>query len=269
MNVTPMTPTLTRIPHLLTGLLFLLASCSVNKARIDQSPATHFQARQAEGCFSLLDNATGEVTVYNMSWDTLRFTPGNTFHIPLSLFALESGISPSEKTLFSVSAADTSASIQTGFSRGYPGPFATIARRLGRDTLQQWLDSIGYGNRKLGVAPDSSWIDGSLRISPDEQLGLMKKLYFDQLPFRQSVQEKVRTLMHREDNSAYRLSFQSAAVADTGRRSIGWTLGWIEENRHVYFFVVFIRTAAAEAGAEAEAVLRNILRDYGFFQGKK
>ena len=77
--------------------------------------------------------------------------------------------------------------------------FQQIARSIGRDTLRAWMDSLQYGNKNLGTHIDSFWLDNSLKISPDEELGLVKKLYFHQLPFRVSVQDMVKKMMVQEN----------------------------------------------------------------------
>jgi beta-lactamase class D len=59
--------------------------------------------------------------------------------------------------------------------------YQEVARRIGQPTMQLWLDSIKYGNMKISRI-DTFWLDNSLLISPDEELGFVKKLYFDQLP---------------------------------------------------------------------------------------
>src|ERR1700754_4084313 len=66
-------------------------SCSVNKAKIDDDLKKYFDAKNVEGCFTMLNNSTGEVTVYNMAMDTERVTPASTFKIVNSLIGLETG----------------------------------------------------------------------------------------------------------------------------------------------------------------------------------
>jgi beta-lactamase class D len=111
-----------------------------------------------------------------------------------------------------------------------------VARRIGKDTMQQWLDSLHYGNMKIGNYVDSFWLDNSLKISPDEQLGLVKRLYFDQLPFQKRTQQIVRDVMIQESNTLYTLCYKTGWGFDEQSNSIGWMVGWIEENKHPYFF---------------------------------
>src|SRR6187401_2545741 len=72
-------------------LLLMVSSCSVNRARIDNSLKKYFDEQKVEGCFSMFNNIDGKVTVYNMALDTSRFLPASTFKIVNSLIGLEIG----------------------------------------------------------------------------------------------------------------------------------------------------------------------------------
>ena len=41
--------------------------------------------------------------------------------------------------------------------------------------MQHYLDAAGYGNRKVGSQVDLFWLDGTLRISADEQVEFLKQ----------------------------------------------------------------------------------------------
>jgi beta-lactamase class D len=47
-----------------------------------------------------------------------------------------------------------------------------------------------------------------------------------------------------------------------------WCTGWIEENRHVYFFVTYVESSQGSNNISAQ-ITRQILTQYEFFQGKK
>src|SRR5690606_2323226 len=66
-------------------------ACSVNKAKIDNNLKKYFDTRNVTGSFSMLNNATGGVTVYNMELDTMRYLPASTFKIVNTLIGLETG----------------------------------------------------------------------------------------------------------------------------------------------------------------------------------
>jgi beta-lactamase class D len=158
---------------------------------------------------------------------------------------------------------DTSVAGRVGFQQ--------LSSRLGKDTLKKWIDSLRYGNQQMGRDTTDFWFDNSLKINSDEQLGLLKKLYFDQLPFYPRPQLIVRRMMSGETNSNYQLRYKLARGINENGHAIGWVMGWVEENKHPYFFVVNLESAdpQKDLGAAGLSIARGILQQLGFFQGKK
>ncbi len=145
-----------------------------------------------------------------------------------------------------------------------------LARRIGRDTMKLWVDSLGYGNRDISGPIDSFWLNNHMKIKPDEELGLVKKLYFDQLPFFKRTQDIVQSVMLREQNSNYKLSYKTGTGTLENGHELGWMVGWIEENRHPYFFVLNIESTQSDRVAKVRLkLLRELLSHLGFFNGKK
>ena len=265
-------------------LLVSLFSCSVNKAKIDNSLKKYFDDSKVDGCFTLLNNADGKVTVYNMQLDTQRFTPASTFKIVNSLIGLQTGRITNDTMLIKwdgqvriFPGGDTAKDwnkdmgMTEAFKVSSVPYYQEVARRIGKDTMQQWIDSIGYGNKNISGPVDSFWLNNKLKISPDEQLGLVKRLYFDQLPFRKSVHEMVKGVMLQEDNTAYKLSYKTGWGYDEQNNNIGWMVGWIEENNHVYFFVTFVKGGPGDIDMKTirKNITTGILKQLGFFEGKK
>lgn len=254
----------------------LLASCNFNKASIDDNLKKYYDAYGVEGCFTFLNNNGGKITVYNMSLDTQRFLPASSFKIISSLIGLETGRITDENMIINWDGVrrkkewDRTMTMKDAFRVSNVPFFQEVVRRTGKETMQKWIDSLSYGNRDLSGPVDSFWLNNTLKISPDEQLGLMKKLYFDQLPFRKGVMETVRNLMVQEDKTAYKLSYKTGHALDGQNNQVAWVCGWIEENKHVYFFVNLVKTPKTEidAGAVSVKVTRDILKEYGFFEGK-
>ena len=84
---------------LFLALVFLFQSCAVNNAKIDNSLKKYFDEQGVEGCFTMLNNASGKITVYNMTLDTQRFLPASTFKIVNSLIGLQTGKILDEKMI--------------------------------------------------------------------------------------------------------------------------------------------------------------------------
>lgn len=260
-----------------TGILFI-AGCSVNKADIDNSLKKYFDAKKVEGCFTMLNNADGKIIVYNMELDTMRFTPASTFKVVNSLIALQTGIAPDEHFKINwdgivrpMKEWNKTMDMAEAFKVSSVPYYQEVARRIGHDTMKMWIDSLSYGNKNIEGPIDSFWLNNNLKISPDEQLGLMKRLFFDQLPFQKRVQEIVKQMMLREDNTLYKLSYKTGWGFDENKNNIGWLVGWIEENNHVYFFVTLIKSPDPDLDMRNIRldITKDILKQYGFFEGKK
>ncbi|MEO7523795.1 MAG: class D beta-lactamase [Ferruginibacter sp.] len=261
------------------SILFLfLSSCSVNKAKIDDNLKKYFDAKNVEGCFMMLNNTDGQITVYNAAFDTMRVLPASTFKIVNALIGLQTGAITDENMIIKWDGIKRSnkdwnkdMDMKEAFKVSSVPFYQEVARRIGRDTMQRWIDSLSYGNKNISGPIDSFWLNNQLKVSPDEQLGLLKRLYFDQLPFRKSAQQAVRDLMLQEDNTSYKLSYKTGWGFDEQNRSIGWVTGWIEENRHVYFFVTLVRSADKNIDMKRVRldVTKDVLKDMGFFEGKK
>jgi len=258
-------------------LLILISSCSVNRAKVDNSLKKYFDEYKVEGCFTFFNNADGKVTVYNMALDTMRFTPASTFKIVNSLIGLEIGRITDEKMVIKWDGIkrwneewNKDLSMEDAFKVSSVPYYQEVARRIGKDTMLHWLDSMQYGNMKIGTRIDSFWLDNSLKVSPDEQLGLVKRLYFDQLPFQKRTHQIVRDMMTQEDNTLFTLAYKTGLGFDENNNAIGWMVGWVEENKHPYFFVTLVKSADKNIDMKTVRlnITKGILKQLGFFEGK-
>jgi beta-lactamase class D len=266
-----------RIIISISTIVVILNSCSVNQAKIDTSLKKYFDSAKVDGCFSMVNNQTGAVTVYNMKLDTQRFLPASTFKIVNSLIGLETGKITDENMLIKWDGIkrwneewNKDLTMKEAFKVSAVNYYQEVARRIGKDTMKQWIDSLHYGNKNISGPVDSFWLNNTLKISPDEQLGLVKKLYFDKLPFQKRTQQIVRDVMLQENNTQYKLSYKTGWGFDEMQNAIGWIVGWIEENRHVYFFVTLVKSPDKNIDMTPVRmkILKSILTQYGFFKGE-
>ncbi len=267
-----------RITSTLLLSIIFISSCSLKKAKIDNDLKKYFDSRNVEGCFTMMDNSNGSITVYNMAMDTTRYTPASTFKIVNSLIGLETGRILDENMVIKWDGVkrwnadwNKDMDMKEAFKVSNVAYYQEVARRIGSDTMKRYIDTVSYGNKNITGALDSFWLNNKLKISPDEQIGLMKRLYFDQLPFRKSVQQTVRDVMLQEDNTAYKLSYKTGWGFDEQNNAIGWMVGWIEENRHVYFFATLVKSKERNFDMKPVriGITKDILKHYGFFEGKR
>ena len=239
----------------------------------------YFDEQKADGTFALFNNGNGRFTFYNLPrYRDSAFLPASTFKIVNSLVGLQTGVISGDNMVIkwdgvqrSNPAWNKDLSMYEAFRVSAVPYFQEVARRIGKDTMQHWLDTLSYGTVKIKGPVDSFWLDNSLKIKPDEQLGLVKRLYFNQLPFFTPYQETVKKAMLFEDKPAYRLSYKTGLGDKENGRQMSWIVGWIEENRHPYFFVLNMeaKDSTADLTNGGMTALRGILTQLGFFQGTK
>lgn len=260
-------------------LVVLLAACSPNNVFEDKSLGKYFTENKVEGCFSIMNNGTGRFTVYNLArYRDSLFLPASTFKIINSLIGLQTGKITSDSMVIKwdgikrpVDAWNKDLTMYEAFRVSAVPYYQEVARRIGKDTMQFWLDSLAYGTRKITSRIDTFWLDNSLKITPDEELGLVKQLYFDQLPFFKTYQEMVKRAMLMENNTNYRLGYKTgwSPWDPKTNKYTGWIVGWIEESNHPYFFVLNMESHDPNVDPAIRLkMLKDILKQLGFFEGK-
>lgn len=256
------------IIFVLVALVF--QNCSPNNVEENDSLGKYFEKEGVTGCFALLDNATNKFTIYNLDrYRDSAYLPASTFKIVNSLIGLQTGQIPSDTAVLEWNGEMTSRvecdrdmNMYEAFRVSCASWYQQMVKGIERDTMQRWLNTLEYGNKKISTI-DSFWLDNSLKIRPDEQLGLVKRLFFNQLPFHRINQEIVKRAMVFEDKSSYKLSYKTGLGVRENGNQIAWVVGWIEEYNHPYFFVLNIESADKNADLREVRmrILRNILKE--------
>ena len=255
-----------------------IAGCSLNNVKEEDTLKKYFDENKVNGCFGVYNNATNQFTIYNLRrYRDSSFLPASTFKIVNSLIGLQEGKIVNDSMVIKwdgvvrpVKEWNKDLSMYEAFRVSSVPYYQEVARRIGKERMQFWLDSLGYGSTKINSAIDTFWLDNSLKITPDEELGLVKKLYFNQLPFFKNNQETVKRAMLFENNANYRLAYKTGWGKREDGNQLAWVVGWVEENNHPYFFVLNFESAdpAADIPAIRMNILKNILTQLGFLKGK-
>lgn len=274
---------------LISGLFAILSLSACRDARIydHKEWGKYFEAEDIKsGGFMLRDHTHDAVHYYNLQHDTTHFTPASTFKILLSLAALELGVVQDDNFIIPFTGEvstkpewNKDLTLREAFKNSSEPYFKEVARRIGKERLQHFLDTVRYGNKTIGDSVATCWTDNSLKISADEQVGFLKKLYFNQLPFTDRTQRIVRSLMLHEDSNGRKLYYKTGWSSE--QKEI-WIVGFAEyamkikeqkgsmnksdERNYVYFFAQNFeipKDDTSDKWTNARMnVLNNILADY-------
>jgi beta-lactamase class D len=189
-------------------------------------------------CFELADNNHDMIYIYNLQRASKRFSPASTFKIMSSLIALETNVALDENLIIPWDGVarrpewDKDMNLREAFKVSCVPYYQALARKIGKVDMQKWIDTVKYGNKRTGPNVDDFWLNDTLQITPDEQVGFIKKLYFDKLPFAQRSQRIVRSLMLQEDSTHYKLYYKTGTqmpLRNNKKVILAWIVGFVEK----------------------------------------
>lgn len=246
----------------------LVADMPYQVAQQDESTqriARHFQDLEIEGSILIYDLNRDRTYQHNRDRNTTPFLPASTFKILNSLVALETDVIANDLAILTWDGVERSIptwnrdlNIRTAFQVSAVWFYQVLARRVGHERMQQWITETGYGNETIGRAEDidTFWLTGDLRISPEEQIQFLQRLYHDDLPFSEETLALVKDIMIVEQTPAYTLR---AKTGWASQPQIGWYVGYLEQNDNVYFFATNIDIRdQADLAARLEVTRRSL-----------
>ncbi len=171
-----------------------------------------------------------------------RFLPASTFKIPNTLIALQEGVISDENEMIKWDGQDKGLpqwnkdqSLRTAFPSSCVWFYQELARRIGLEKYEHYLNELDYGNRKIGASVDTFWLEGEIKISALEQINFLKKIYQEEFEFNQSHYTLLKDLMVVEEEPAYILRAKTGWAKRTASQ-VGWYVGYLETEEDVWFF---------------------------------
>ncbi|MFN5855082.1 MAG: class D beta-lactamase [Pseudanabaenaceae cyanobacterium] len=210
----------------------------------------NFLATKSDGCLILFDLKRQRYIRYNRQHCEQRFLPASTFKIFNSLVALQTGVIANENVVFKWDGItrefplwNQDQTLRTAFSRSVVWVYQDLARRIGNERMAQYIKAVGYGNGDISGGIDTFWLNGKLRIAPEEQIQFLVGLYQEELPFTVPVMRTVKEVMIIERTSEYTLRGKTGWGRNVdGAESVGWYVGYLEKSDDVYFYALNLTT---------------------------
>ncbi|MBI4646466.1 MAG: class D beta-lactamase [Bacteroidia bacterium] len=219
---------------------FYFFSCGPDKIEIRNDFRKFYDRRGYQGSFALHDLNNDRWIIYDKKKCNRRYPPASTFKIFNTLVGLETGVIQDENTFFvwdsiirQYPSWNKDQTLRTAFRNSVVWCYQEIARQVGRERMQYYIEKCKYGNKNISNVIDSFWFDGSLRISQIEQIFFLEKLYKLELPFSKKNQKIVKNLLLREQTPEYKLSSKTGTEK---KYNMGLYIGYIEREENVYFF---------------------------------
>lgn len=206
-----------------------------------------------------------------------RFSPCSTFKIPNTLIALETGVAtgpsmemkwdrekyPKEPWWDEVLKPmgirwDRDHTLKSAFRNSCVWSYRELAKRVGQEKMQAFLNDFDYGNKDISGGIDHFWLDSTLEISAVEQVAFLKKLVQNDLPIREKTRSDALQVFERERRK------EAVLYAKTGGgERIGWFVGFIESGRDRYIFAFNMAGTYDEVKNKRVELSINMLKELG------
>ncbi len=233
----------------------------------------HFKALGVEGSIVIANLKGDRIYQHNPQRNQTAFLPASTFKILNSLIALETGVISDELAILTWDGVQRSVpdwnrdlNLKEAFKRSAVWFYQVLARRVGHEKMQTWVTKAAYGNQTIGDKKeiDQFWLTGKLRITPQEQIDFLQRLYTEKLPFSKRSLSIVKDIMIAEKTPEYTLRGKTGWVGfgEAAMPQMGWYVGYVERGNEVYFFATTldIRNDKTDPAARIE-VTRRCLKD--------
>jgi beta-lactamase class D len=225
-----------------------------------------------KGAFVLYDLNSNQYIRYDPERCAERFIPASTFKIMNSLIGLETGVIPDENhvikwdgTQYAIPSWNQDHTLETAIQNSVVWYYQELARRVGKEKMQYYVDAAGYGNKDISGQIDTFWLEGGLRISANEQVEFLKRLYQGELPFSTRSVNIVKKILVLEKTESYQLSGKTGSAQRITPHQ-GWFVGYLETKGNVYFFATNFESANPDGlanGETARKMTRNMLQGLG------
>ena len=225
-----------------------------------------------EGSFVLYDLNGDTWNIYDMEQATLRTAPNSTYKIYDALFGLEEGvIAPDDSfmawdgTNHPFEAWNRNQDLFSAMQSSVNWYFEEIDKQIGSSAIQDYIRKIGYGNEIVNANLSSYWMQGTLKISPVEQVELLTALYNNQFDFAPENINAIKNSICLFSSESKNFYGKTGTGRVDGQDVNGWFVGLLETAGNTYFFATNIQAAENATGSKASEISLSILSHMGIW----
>jgi beta-lactamase class D len=240
--------------------------------------AKHFKPYPA-GAFVLYDLKRDSYLRYNEARCRERFSPFSTFKIPNSLIGLDTGViadaeyvikwdrkkyPPHDEETLPFKDWWQDQSLRMAIRRSVVWYYRELATAVGKPRMKEYVHKLRYGNEDVSGPINNFWLADSLKISADEQVEFLKRLYKEELPVSKRSIKIVKEITTLEETPEYTLHGKTGGGPLGENRFLGWFVGYLETKENAYFFATEIEGPTyLSIRDERIALTKRILVDLG------
>ncbi|EQB37764.1 hypothetical protein M948_04175 [Virgibacillus sp. CM-4] len=241
-----------------------------NEQTVYEDLSKHFA--DYEGSFVLYSMKDDTYRIYNEEKSTLRVSPNSTYKIYSALFGLETNVISNNHSILKWNGVEypydswnKDQNLSTAMKNSVTWYFQQLDQSVQKDTIQAYLNEIGYGNNNLSGGLSQYWLESSLKISPIEQVQVLKGFYTNQYGFKDKNIQTVKNAIKLEEKDGAMLSGKTGTGSVNGKNISGWFIGYVETEKDTFFFATNIQSEEKAYGSKAAEITLAILREKGMY----
>ncbi|GMU86742.1 MAG: hypothetical protein AMXMBFR48_19830 [Ignavibacteriales bacterium] len=218
-----------------------------HKADIREDFGKFFSDENLDGTILIYNENEKRYIVYNPDRTRNGYIPASTFKIFNSLAALTYGAVKDENEIIKWDGVkrnreelNKDMDMREAFRISSVWFYQEIARRIGAENMQKALTENRYGNRNMNGGLDRFWLDGEIRISPEQQVDFLRRMYFGKLNFSPASAQITKRIMLLKDEGDFKL-YGKTGWMDTGGIDLGWLVGFVESSGNIYFYALNVQ----------------------------
>ncbi|MEN0645334.1 BlaR1 family beta-lactam sensor/signal transducer [Alkalicoccobacillus gibsonii] len=270
--------------YLLTGIILfvqipIVSAFSSENSRYDfdygSATIEDFQGqfKGYEGSFVLYDKNAKRYHIYNEEKSMLRVSPNSTYKIFSALFALDLNVISTDHSTLPwdgseqpYTAWSMDQDVSSAIQRSVNWYFTELDYRMGLESIQSNLKNIHYGNTDVSGGLGGYWLESSLKISPIEQVQLLRAFYENQFGFKESHINLIKDSLLLERSHSAQLSGKTGTGSVNGHDTNGWFIGYVETENNTYFFATNLQSEDHASGSTASEITLKILKDLRIYE---
>ena len=266
--------TVPRLYKVFIGIICVL-TIGLSQAKAAESDASGKVAecfKGYDGTFVMKDSEGKIVCQYNDKLATTNLSPCSTFKIVLGLIGLETGAIKDENAIEKwdgvkrpVDTWNKDHNLKSAMSEYVNWYFNRVSEKVGKKELAKYLKLLGYGNEDMSSGLDNFWMgtSGSLRITPEQQVDFLERLYAEKLPISVKSQKTIKRLMKCDESPNAVLFGKTGTDSKDGHLTSGWFVGFVESKKGNFVFATYVDGASGVTGAKAREISKMILAKLG------
>jgi beta-lactamase class D len=264
--------------------LILLSLCSA---------AVNAQGPAVRSCVVVIDGGSVQRWKGSAADCATRLSPASTYKIPHALIGLETGV-VTESTVEKWDGVrrpnqpkwNQDHTVLSAMRPSVLWFFQAMAPRIGAARAHDWLEKFHYGNTDASGEITEYWVNGRLRISPDEQLAFLKQFYDATLPVSKAHVHRLQAALEQapgtvenargvtklaaEWRQGISLNAKTGATTTAAGESVSWLAGRLSvDQRQITFASAVWRQGGGVDTLDAARLAIQAFVDRGVLQRQR